>query len=139
MDEKPNQPTTVEAYIAGFPPEVQAILTRLRETIRSAAPDAEERIAYAMPSYYLNGPLVYFAAFKKHVGFYAAGASMDAFKDEVAPYKQSKGTIQFPLNQPIPYDLIARMTEYRAAQNRQKPAQKKRAPKAPPEEAKTGE
>ncbi len=117
MEMRSNRPTTIDEYIAGFPEPVQEILKRLREIVRTAAPDATERISYAMPGYYLNGPLVYFAAFKRHIGFYAAGASMEAFKEELAPYKQSKGTIQFPLDRPIPYALIERLVRFRVTQN----------------------
>jgi uncharacterized protein YdhG (YjbR/CyaY superfamily) len=113
--------STVDRYIEGFPGEVQAILLKLRETVRSKAPDAEESISYGMPGYKLNGkPLVYFAGFKNHIGFYATPTGHEAFKDDLSKYKQGKGSVQFPLNRPIPYDLIARIVEFRVKENQSK-------------------
>jgi uncharacterized protein YdhG (YjbR/CyaY superfamily) len=111
--------TTIDEYIAGFPPEVREILARIRATIKAEAPEAVETISYQIPTFSLDGrPLVYFAAFKKHVGFYPVPTGIEAFKDELAPYKQGKGSVQFPLDKPVPYDLIARITRFRAREIR---------------------
>ncbi|MCM3630794.1 DUF1801 domain-containing protein [Paenibacillus glycanilyticus] len=111
---------TIDEYIADFPPDLQAILTKIREVIREAAPDAKEKISYQMPAFELNGNLVYYAAFKKHIGFYPTAGGIAAFHEELSGYKGAKGSVQFPLNKPIPYELIKRITEYRAAENREK-------------------
>ncbi|GAB3551905.1 iron chaperone [Spirosoma fluminis] len=113
----PTQPTTIDEYIAGFTPDIQVLLQQIRATIRSAAPDAAETISYAMPTFTLNGNLVHFAAFKHHIGFYSIPTGIDAFKEELAHYKSGKGSVQFPTNQPMPLDLIARAVKYRVAQN----------------------
>jgi uncharacterized protein YdhG (YjbR/CyaY superfamily) len=126
METKEAQPTTVDEYIAQYPEDVQQILQRIRAVVQEAAPEAEERIGYRMPGYYLNGPLVYFAAFKRHIGFYPTGSGIEEFKDELSGYKSSKGAVQFPLDRPIPYDLIARMTRQRVAENRKRAAPKSR-------------
>src|SRR5438105_4226291 len=96
-------PRTIDEYIAGFPPDVQAILQKIRLTIRKAAPAAEETIKYQMPTFTLNGNLVYFAAFKKHIGFYPIPTGVEKFKQELSAYKTAKGSVQFPLDQPMPY------------------------------------
>lgn len=114
----------IDLYIAGFPKEVQLILKQVRATIMAAAPKASETIAYAMPAYKLNGPLVYFAAFKNHIGFYATPTGHEAFAKELAAYKQGKGSVQFPLSQPVPLDLIARIVRFRVAENLGKAARK---------------
>ena len=118
------QPPTVDEYIAVFPKEVQKILRQVRTAIKKAAPEAEEGITYGMPAYRLNGPLVYFAAFKTHVGFYATPNGNEAFKSELSLYKQGKGSVQFPLDQPMPLDLITRIVKFRVAQNIEKSAKK---------------
>ncbi len=106
----------VDLYIATFPEEVQRILNKIRAIIVSVAPDAVEGFNYQMPSYKLNKkPLVYFAAFKNHIGFYATPTGHEQFKKELSAYKQGKGSVQFPLNQPIPYDLIQRIVAFRVA------------------------
>lgn len=110
-------PRSIDEYIAGFPPDVQAILQQIRSTIREAAPDAQETIKYAMLTFTLHGNLVHFAAFAKHIGFYPVPTGIEAFKDELAPYKQGKGSVQFPLDTPIPYDLIRRIVAFRAQEN----------------------
>ncbi len=105
---------TIDEYIDGFPAEVQLILEKIRRTIRKAAPAAEEAISYQIPVFKLNGkPLLYFAAYKKHVAVYPAPRSADEFKDELAAYAGGKGTVQFPLGAPIPYDLIRRIATFR--------------------------
>jgi uncharacterized protein YdhG (YjbR/CyaY superfamily) len=113
--------TNVDEYIASFPHEVQSLLTTIRELILSNAPDAEESIAYAMPAYKINGkPLVYFAAFKKHIGFYATPTGHYEFESELAAYKQGKGSVQFPLNKPMPFDLMERIVKFRLKENGKK-------------------
>ncbi len=114
----------IDAYIAGFPPEVQEILEKIRMTIREAAPDAAETISYQMPTFTLKGNLVHFAAFKKHIGFYPAPTGIEAFKDELSVYKGGKGSVQFPLDQPIPFDLIGRIVEFRVKENLERAAAK---------------
>jgi uncharacterized protein YdhG (YjbR/CyaY superfamily) len=121
MEEVGVQPATIDAYIAQCPAEVQTILVKLRAVIREAAPEAEERISYRMPGFYLNGkPLVWFAAYARHIGFYPTPEGIEAFEGDLMAYKRSKGAIQFPLNQPMPYELISRITAFRAAQNLEK-------------------
>lgn len=117
MEESSKQPTTIDEYIAQFPPAVQTLLREVRTVIREAAPAATERIAYGMPTFYLNGNLVHFGVGKHHLGFYPTPAGITAFKDEFGAYKWSKGAVQFPLDQPIPYDLIRRITRYRVTES----------------------
>jgi uncharacterized protein YdhG (YjbR/CyaY superfamily) len=100
------KPRTIDEYIAMFPTDVQKILENLRQLIRETAPEAEETIDYGIPTFKLNGNLVHFAAFKNHIGFYPAPSGIEAFKKELSLYKQSKGTVQFPLDKPIPIDLV---------------------------------
>ncbi len=120
MEVKKAPPETIDEYIAQCPPDVQPILSKIRATIHEAAPQAVEKISYQMPGFYLKGMLVWFAAFKDHVSFFPTGAGVAAFKDELSGYKIAKGTIQFPLDHPIPYDLIIRIVKYRAAENLKK-------------------
>ncbi len=109
---------TVDSYIASFPDKVQEILTKIRTVIKENAPGAEEGFAYQMPSYKLNKkPLVYFAAFDNHIGFYATPSGHSEFAEELSKYKQGKGSVQFPLNQPVPYDLIAKIVKFRVDEN----------------------
>jgi uncharacterized protein YdhG (YjbR/CyaY superfamily) len=110
-------PKTIDEYIASFPPDLQAILEKIRMTIREAAPDAEETISYQMPTFRLKGNLVHFAAFKEHIGFYPVPTGIQAFEDELSVYKKGKGSVQFPLDQPIPYDLISRIVRFRVREN----------------------
>ncbi|GLR19760.1 iron chaperone [Portibacter lacus] len=108
----------VTAYIGQFPAEVQEILRQIRSIIIELAPYAEESISYGMPAYKLNKkPLVYYAGYKKHIGFYATPQGHEAFAEELSKYKQGKGSVQFPLDSAIPYDLIKRMVSFRIAQN----------------------
>lgn len=110
----PDLPATVEAYIQAFPADVQTVLEAVRRTIREAAPEAVESIAYGLPSYKLGGkPLVYFGAFKSHIGFYATPTGHSAFAVELSKYKQGKGSVQFPLDEPMPFDLITRIVKFR--------------------------
>ncbi len=115
-------PKTVDAYIAGFPDEAQVRLQEVRRTIQQAAPKATEKISYAMPTFVLEGNLVHFAAFKNHIGFYPVPTGIEAFQDELAGYKQGKGSVQFPLDQPLPLALIGRITQFRVNENKQKAA-----------------
>ncbi len=117
MEKKDKAIGSVDAYIGGFPPEVQEKLRELRQAIRDAAPGAKEKISYGMPAYEQNGILVYFGAYKHHIGFYPAPNGIQAFAEEVAPYHSSKGTLKFPLNKPMPCDLVARIVKYRAERN----------------------
>ena len=119
-------PASVDAYIAGFPPEVRAVLRKMRATIRKAAPDAEEKISYMMPAIFLEGPLVYYAAFKNHIGFFPTSTGVKAFKSELAAYETSKGTVRFPLDKPLPLGLIARVVKFRVKENRSRAAAKQR-------------
>ena len=116
---KTNQtaPKTIDEYIAGFPPDVQKILEKIRTTIKKAAPDAEETISYQMPAFTLNGNLVYFAGFKNHIGFYPVPTGIEKFKKELSVYKQGKGSVQFPLDKPIPYGLISKIVRFRVKEN----------------------
>ena len=108
---------TIDEYIKSFPKDVQSILKKMRETIQKAAPGAVETIAYQIPTFKLNGKgLAYFAAFKSHIGFYPIPSGIEAFKKELAPYKQGKGSVQFPLDKPIPYDLVEKITKFRVKQ-----------------------
>jgi len=118
-------PTNIDEYIAGFPDDIQEILQKIRMTIREAAPEAQETIKYQMPTFTLHTNLVHFAAFKSHIGFYPVPTGIEAFKDELSMYKQGKGSVQFPLDQPIPYDLISKIVKFRAKENLEKAAAKK--------------
>jgi len=110
-------PKTIDEYIAGFPHEVQEILEKIRKTIRTAAPDAEETIKYRMPTFTLKGNLVHFAAFKKHVGFYPVPTGIEGFRNELSVYEGGKGSVKFPLDKPIPLDLIGKIVEFRVKEN----------------------
>jgi uncharacterized protein YdhG (YjbR/CyaY superfamily) len=107
----------IDEYIATFPSEVQVILEKLRQTIRKAAPDATEKISYQMPTFYLNGNLVHFAAFKKHIGFYPAPSGITAFQDALMEYKTSKGAIQFPIGAAVPHTLVKKIVQFRVKEN----------------------
>lgn len=117
MDSNQRTPQTIDEYIAGFPDDVRVILQRVRTTIQKAAPGAQEAIKYQMPTFTLNGNLVHFAAFKNHVGFYPIPTGIEAFKKELSVYKQGKGSVQFPLDQPIPYNLIRKIVKFRVKEN----------------------
>jgi uncharacterized protein YdhG (YjbR/CyaY superfamily) len=108
---------TMDEYIAGFPKDIQIVLKKIRATIRKAAPDAEEAIKYQIPTFVQNGNLVHFAAYKHHIGFYPTSKAIVKFKKELAPYEQSKGTIRFPLDRPIPLGLIGRIAKSRVQDN----------------------
>jgi uncharacterized protein YdhG (YjbR/CyaY superfamily) len=115
---------TTDEYIESFPEEIQKILVQVRNTIRAAAPEAEETISYHMPAYKFHGALVYFAAFQNHIGFYATPTGHDAFRKELSQYKTGKGSVQFPLEQPMPLELIAEIVKFRVAENLDKVARK---------------
>ncbi len=117
-------PKNVDEYLAAQPKKVQSILNKLRSTIKSAAPKADEVISYQMPAYKYNGMLVFFAAWQNHIGLYPAGRLI-AFEKELARYERSKGTIKFPLDKPIPYNLISRIVKFRIKENDLKAALKK--------------
>lgn len=119
-------PKNIDEYIAGFPSEIQEILEKVRRTIRDAAPEAEEAIKYQMPTFTLKGNLVHFAAFKNHIGFYPAPRGIEEFKEELSVYKGAKGSVQFPLGKPIPYDLISRIVKFRVQDNLNKAGAKKK-------------
>ena len=119
-------PKTIDEYIAGYPPEIQKILKKIRATIRKAAPEAQETISYQMPTFTLNGNLVHFAAFKKHIGFYPVPTGIEAFKKELSVYQGGKGSVQFLLDEPIPYGLISRIVKFRVKENLAKAKRKKR-------------
>lgn len=113
--------STVDEYISNFPKEIQLILKEIQQTIRKSAPEAEESISYGMPAYKLNKkPLVFFAAFKNHIGFYATPTGHQAFAEELSKYKQGKGSVQFPINKPMPLDLIERIVKFRVEGNLKK-------------------
>ncbi len=114
MNKNANSPKNVDQYIKDCQPNIQVILQNIRDIIKKIAPDAVESISYGMPAYKIDGqPLVYFAAFPKHIGFYATPVTHEAFSVELGKYKKGKGSVQFPLNQPIPYDLISSLTTYK--------------------------
>lgn len=109
--------TTINDYIATFPEEIKSILNQVRDTIKAAAPDAEEKISYGMPTFFLNGNLVHFAAFQKHIGFYPTPSGIEAFQKELSAYEGAKGSVQFPLDKPIPYSLISKIVKFRVKEN----------------------
>ena len=110
-------PQNIDEYIAGFPHDVQAILEKIRMTIRKAAPNAEETIKYQIPTFTLKGNLVHFAAFKKHIGFYPAPTGTEKFQKELSVYKGAKGSVRFPLDKPIPFALISKIVKFRVKEN----------------------
>ena len=112
-----NSSQEVTDYIANYPIAVQEVLEELRTTIKKAAPEAEELISYKMPAYKYYGVLVYFAAYKNHIGFYATPTGHKEFESDLAPYKQGKGSVQFPLNQPLPWPLITKIVKFRVKEN----------------------
>jgi uncharacterized protein YdhG (YjbR/CyaY superfamily) len=108
---------SIDEYISTFPPYIQELLQQIRATIYEAAPQAEETLSYQMPAFKQNGVLVYFAAFRQHIGFYPTQSGVEAFKHKLSDYKTSKGAIQFPLDQPLPLDLIAEIVRFRVKSN----------------------
>jgi uncharacterized protein YdhG (YjbR/CyaY superfamily) len=115
-----DQFASIDEYIASFPPDVQQKLREMRAVIRTAAPDAEEAIRYGIPTFRLDGRnLVHFAAFKDHISFFPTSSGVTKFRKELSAYKLSKGTIQFPLDRPVPYDLVERISRFRAGETRE--------------------
>jgi uncharacterized protein YdhG (YjbR/CyaY superfamily) len=108
---------TIDDYIKSFPKDIQKVLEQVRQTIKKSAPEAEETINYQIPTFKLNGNLVHFAAFKNHIGFYPAPSGLKTFKKEISRYKSSKGSVQFPINEPIPISLISEIVKYRVKEN----------------------
>lgn len=117
---------SIDDYISRFSPEVQDILTTLRKVIKEAAPGAAEKISYQMPTFALHGNLVHFAAFKSHIGFYPAPSGIEAFKEELSGYKGAKGSVQFPIDKPLPYELISKIVKFRVAENIKKAEDKRK-------------
>lgn len=111
---------TIDDYIAGFPDDIRTILQQLRMVVREAAPEAEETIKYQIPTFTLKGNLVHFAAFKNHIGFYPAPTAIERFQEELSPYKGAKGSVRFPLDRPIPFELIKKIVVFRVAENLEK-------------------
>ena len=114
--------TTIDEYIASFPVQVQAVLSKLRSAIKKSAPQATEKISYRIPTFVLNGNLVHFAAFDRHVGFYPGPTGITRFQKELKRYKSAKGSVQFPLDEPLPLELIAEIVEFRVGENSRKKA-----------------
>jgi uncharacterized protein YdhG (YjbR/CyaY superfamily) len=118
MKEMKEQFKTTDEYIRTFPEDVQTELEKMRKTIQEAAPEATEAIKYGMPTFRLNNKnLVHFAAFKNHIGFYPIPSGIEAFKEELSIYKQGKGSVQFPLDKPVPYELVKKIVKFRVAEN----------------------
>lgn len=126
MEDKKNY-TNTDEYIATFSIEIQQILEEVRQAIKEVAPHATEKISYAMPTFDLNGNLVHFAAFKNHIGFYPTPSGTEAFQDKISKYKAAKGSIQFPLDQPMPIELIKEIVAFRVTENLSKPVKKSRS------------
>lgn len=117
MEENKVIPQSIDEYIIQFPPEIQEILVMIRKVIKEAAPEATEKISWGMPTFVLYGNLVHFAAFKNHIGLYPSPSGIDNFKDELSEYKGAKGSIQFPLKKPMPYELISKIVKFRVAES----------------------
>ncbi len=117
MKSDPSPLKAIDDYFAQFPGQIQQLLTQVRLTIKAAAPDAEEKISYQMPTFFLKGNLVHFAAWQNHIGFYPGASGIAGFHKELAKYKNAKGSVQFPFDQPIPIDLIAKIVKFRVAVN----------------------
>jgi uncharacterized protein YdhG (YjbR/CyaY superfamily) len=126
MDTKSAPPQSMDEYIASFPLEIQKILQEIRLIVQKAAPEASEKISYGMPTFALKGNLVHFAAFKNHIGFYSTPSGTSEFQQEILGYKHAKGSIQFPISQPMPFDLIAKIVKFRVEENLAKTAKQKK-------------
>lgn len=120
MENKKAEYKSIDEYINSFPEDIQKKLVEMREAIKEQAPQAQEKISYQMPTFFLNGNLVHFAAFAKHIGFYPAPSGIDAFKSELSKYKGAKGSVQFPLSEPLPIELIKRIVRFRVEENTRK-------------------
>lgn len=125
MEENKVTYKNIDEYILQFPPETADILNSIRKVIKEAAPEASEKISYSMPAFEMHGILVYFAGFKNHIGFYPTSSGIDAFKHELSEYKGGKGSVQFPLKRPIPYELISKIVKFRVSENIKKSEGKK--------------
>ena len=112
-----NKPTDIDAYISGYPEAIRKLLQEIRDTIKKAAPQAEEVISYGMPAFRQNGMLVWYAAFKNHIGFYPIPSGIEAFKDELSAFRGTKGSVHFPFDKPLPVDLISRIVSFRLTEN----------------------
>ena len=115
---------TIDAYILQFPQDVQDTLQELRQLIKAFVPEALEKISYQMPTFYVQGNLVHFAAYKNHIGFYPTPSAVETFKEELAPYKSAKGSVQFPIHQPLPFELIKKIVAFRLDENKKKALRK---------------
>lgn len=120
---------TIDDYIAVCPPDIRRILVELRNTVKKAAPKAEEKISYQMPAFFQKGILVYFAAQKNHIGFYPTSSGIEAFKEELSEYGLSKGTVRFPLDKPLPLNLISQIVKFKVMENLEKDELKKKKKK----------
>ncbi|BBB47185.1 iron chaperone [Pelolinea submarina] len=125
MDSSKKSPQTIDEYMTGFPAQAQAIMQRMRDLIHEIAPEATEKISYGIPTFVLGQNLVHFAAYQNHIGFYPSSSGIAHFEEELRDYETSKGTVRFPLDKPIPYDLVRRITEFRVAENRVRAKAKK--------------
>ena len=120
---------TIEQYIAGFSPDIQSLLEELRSVIREEAPEAEETISYQLPTFKLHGNLIHFGAFKNHIGLYPTPSGMEQFREALSAYENAKGSVKFPLNQPLPWDLIREIVRFRVNENLEKARSKARKPR----------
>ena|SRR5688572_18380799 len=126
MTTNKTKPTNIDEYIAGLPTDIQKILEELRSAIRKAAPGAEETINYGIPTFTLNGNLVHFAAFKNHIGFYPTPGGIEAFKKELSVYEGAKGSVQFPIEKPLPLALVTKIVKFRVKENAERAKAKKK-------------
>lgn len=120
-----SKPQNIDEYISAFPADIQALLQSIRATVRKAAPEAEEDMRYGMPTFRWHGNVLYFAAYRNHIGVYPAPRENEAFREELAQYEGAKGTLRLPLDRPIPHDLIARIVRFRMKANRESAAAKR--------------
>jgi uncharacterized protein YdhG (YjbR/CyaY superfamily) len=130
MTSKKTKPQTIDEYIAGFPKNVQKMLQEIRLAIKKAAPSAEETISYMMPAFSLKGSLVYFAAYKNHIGFYPTASGIESFKKEISAYEWAKGSVQFPLDKPMPLALVSKIVKFRVKENLERAVAKAKKTKA---------
>lgn len=126
MEGNKGHPTTIDEYISQAPEDVQPILVKIRAVIKESAPEAVEKISYQMPGFYQKGNLVWFGVHTHHIGFYPTGSGIEVFKEELSAYNVSKGAVQFPLDKPIPYELISKMVKFRVAENLKKSGTKEK-------------
>jgi uncharacterized protein YdhG (YjbR/CyaY superfamily) len=130
MKTESTPPKNIDEYIAGFPEDIQSILQKIRGIIGAAAPDAEEAIKYGIPTFVLSGNLAHFAAFERHIGFYPTPSGIEKFKDELSEYHFAKGSVQFPLDQSVPFSLIRKIVKFRVKETREKLAAKSKSKRA---------